>query len=213
MKKNIVARHIKHLRESHQLSVSQLSTIFGKSRTTFSQIELGNMKLPQDFLTDIADFFAVSLDWLTGRTDEPYSLSVIQNQEASLLKLSQQISLSRSQNLIYYLAIIRIFELDAYWSKVNKYSIDQRADVIYALNFWKYAASKLYEDGYTSQKSSIAEAFEEIKQLSTEQKDSTLKADYIDRMISFIASQCSSKRAGTAFTKICYNTIKTLENR
>lgn len=211
-KNTMIANRIKLLRECHHLSVSQISTIFGKSRTTFSQIELGNMKLPQDFLIEIANFFAVSLDWLTGRTDEPYSLSVIQNQEASLFKLSQQISLSRNQNLIYYLAITFICDLDTYYRNANKYSIDQRADVIYALNFWKYAANKLYEDGYNSQKESIQEVLSEILHISDAPNDSIFRNDYVDKMIYFFSGKYPSKRAGSSFAIICYDCIDVLKN-
>ncbi len=197
MQKNIfIPSRIKQIREAHNLQATQLSLIFGKERTAFAQIELGRMKLPQDFLIEIADFFAVSLDWLTGRTETPYVSEVIERLEHDLYDLFKSISLSNKEELIYFkAALLSYFTVD-YFKYSGGYDLEQRANVIYALNFWKYVAIKLNNYGFNSQEISLPKVLNQIEFHQIEFGDTGM---------------FSSKRAATAFITLCNQCIAMLD--
>lgn len=197
MQTNIyIAERVRHLRESYSLSSGQLSSIFGKERKAFTHIELGTTKLSQDFLIEIADFFAVSLDWLTGRTETPYSNEVIERLERDLYDLFTSISLSNKKELIYFkAALLSYFTVD-YFKYSGQYDLEQRANVIYALNFWKYVAIQLDSAGFNSQEISLPEALHQIEFHQIEFGD---------------AGMFSSKRAATAFIALCNQCIAILD--
>lgn len=123
-----IAERVKYLRESHDLSAGQLSLIFGHERKAITHIELGRTKLSQDFLIDIADFFAVSLDWLAGRTETPYANEVIGHLEIETLPCKE------------YLIGANVLTKEDFWD-TRKLTLEQRANVIFALHFLKYFAS------------------------------------------------------------------------
>ena len=172
--KETIASRLRQLREYHNLSVSQASSIFGKNKAAFSQIELGNIKLSHDFLIEIADFFAVSLDWLTGRSEEPYSDSVIKRLENELAALYHDVNLSKNQDLLYFKAAIILYFSKDYFSYSEEYTLEERADVVYALNFLKYAAKLLDEEGYNSQEKPFQTALYEKSKMSDDEKESII---------------------------------------
>lgn len=123
-----IAERVKYLRESHELSAGQLSLIFGHERKAITHIELGRTKLSQDFLIEIADFFAVSLDWLTGRTDISYVNEVIEYLEIETLPWKE------------YLISTNVLTREDF-KDTRKLTLEQRANVIFALHVLKYFAS------------------------------------------------------------------------
>ena len=66
----IFCRRLRQLRKTHKLTAEQLGKIFNVSKQTVSRWELGDRLPPLDVVVAIADYFGVSLDWLTGRTDQ-----------------------------------------------------------------------------------------------------------------------------------------------
>ncbi|SDF28016.1 helix-turn-helix domain-containing protein [Sporolituus thermophilus] len=60
---------LRQLRQKHNLTAEQFGRIFNVSKQTVSRWELGDRIPPLDVVVAIADYFDVSLDWLTGRTD------------------------------------------------------------------------------------------------------------------------------------------------
>ena len=79
----IFAKNFKLLRLSHFLSMSDLAYILNfKNKSTISQLE--SIKIYPSFekLLDIADLFAVSIDWLVGRSSQPYDEELILNLES-----------------------------------------------------------------------------------------------------------------------------------
>ncbi len=69
--KKIFCCRLKQLRIEHKLTLEQFGEVFSVTKQTTSRWEKGD-RLPQiDVITDIADYFNVSVDYLVGRTDNP----------------------------------------------------------------------------------------------------------------------------------------------
>lgn len=65
---------LKDLREDADLTQAELAKILGCYQTTYSRYETGITSVPIDVLIKLADFYQVSIDYITGRTNErnPY---------------------------------------------------------------------------------------------------------------------------------------------
>ena len=62
---------IKQLRENREITQIEISNALDINVSVYNKIELGIRPLREEELTAIADFFNVSIDYLTGRTDNP----------------------------------------------------------------------------------------------------------------------------------------------
>lgn len=72
----LFSNRLRELRISHGLSTSQLASILGfKSKGSIGNFESGKAIPLADSLYSIANFFKVSLDYLTGRSDIPHLLN------------------------------------------------------------------------------------------------------------------------------------------
>lgn len=65
---------LKDLREDHDLTQSQISTLLNISQVAYSYYELGKRSIPLELLSKLADFYHTSIDYILYRTDEiaPY---------------------------------------------------------------------------------------------------------------------------------------------
>ena len=65
---------IKSLREDHDLTQKQLSSLLNISQVAYSYYELEKRNIPLELLSKLADFYETSIDYLLYRTDEyiPY---------------------------------------------------------------------------------------------------------------------------------------------
>ena len=70
---------IKSLREDHDLTQKQLSSLLNISQVAYSYYELEKRSIPLELLSKLADFYETSIDYLTCRTDErkPYNKSIL----------------------------------------------------------------------------------------------------------------------------------------
>lgn len=62
---------IKQLRENREITQKEISNALDINVSVYNKIELGIRPLREEELTAIADFFNVSIDYLTGRTNNP----------------------------------------------------------------------------------------------------------------------------------------------
>ena len=69
----IFAQRITFLRKSKNMSLKQLGDAVGKTNQVISLFEKGKSLPSFEVLCKLADALDVSLDWLTGRTDDPDS--------------------------------------------------------------------------------------------------------------------------------------------
>ncbi|MGN0745823.1 MAG: helix-turn-helix domain-containing protein [Aristaeellaceae bacterium] len=62
-------RRIRDMREDADLTQAQVAEYLGVAQTVYSRYERGYQTIPLPLLIRLADYYEVSLDYLTGRTD------------------------------------------------------------------------------------------------------------------------------------------------
>ena len=61
-------QRIRDMREDADLSQKQIAAYLGIAQTVYSRYERGFQTIPLEHLISLADYYHVSLDYLTGRT-------------------------------------------------------------------------------------------------------------------------------------------------
>lgn len=61
-------RRLRDMREDSDLSQRQIAEYLGIAQTVYSRYERGYQTIPLEHLIALADYYRVSLDFLTGRT-------------------------------------------------------------------------------------------------------------------------------------------------
>lgn len=64
-------RRIRDLREDSDLTQQAVADLLHIRQTVYSRYERGAQTIPLEHLIRLADFYHVSLDYLTGRTQKP----------------------------------------------------------------------------------------------------------------------------------------------
>lgn len=82
---SIIASRIKLLEFQYHISLKNLADMLDISPNTLSKWQTGKRYPVTDNLVEMADFFAVNLDWLTGRDTQKYSIHIIEKLEEKLL--------------------------------------------------------------------------------------------------------------------------------
>lgn len=87
----IFAKHLKILRESHDLSMSELAELlFMKSSAAINEFEAGRSKPTLETAITISTYFGVSLEWLLGLSKIPYTEASIAS--ANIAKAERTLS-------------------------------------------------------------------------------------------------------------------------
>lgn len=63
---------LKELRRKHNLSQDQLAELLSVSRNTYSNYERNVREMDHDVILFLADYYKVSLDYIFGRTNNPF---------------------------------------------------------------------------------------------------------------------------------------------
>ena len=63
---------IRNLREDKDLTQAKMGEILSCSQRVYSNYERGDIDIPTSTLIKIADFHEVSVDYLLGRTENPF---------------------------------------------------------------------------------------------------------------------------------------------
>lgn len=129
----LFVKNIKLLRLSHSLSMSDLAHLLNfKNRGSIGQMEK-NMIYPSfEKLIDIANLFTVSIDWLVGRSSEPYNDEILLNIEREIL------SISCTSNEVSFKLLRSPLIPEEYLNentRKNLYSLPVRANIIFLLRF------------------------------------------------------------------------------
>ncbi|MBR1607355.1 MAG: helix-turn-helix transcriptional regulator [Clostridia bacterium] len=61
-------QRIRDMREDSDLSQKQIAAFLGIAQTVYSRYERGYQTIPLEHLIALADYYHVSLDFMTGRT-------------------------------------------------------------------------------------------------------------------------------------------------
>lgn len=62
---------IKDIREDNDLTQKQISAIINCDQSLYSKYERGEREIPLSLIIKLADYYNTSIDYLTGRTDNP----------------------------------------------------------------------------------------------------------------------------------------------
>jgi len=65
----MIYKRIKNLRVDHDLTQAAIAKIIGCCQNTYSDYELGKINIPLDIMIKLADYYDVSVDYLTERTN------------------------------------------------------------------------------------------------------------------------------------------------
>lgn len=212
------------MRSRHDLSPAILADILGlKNKVTISKMETGSTMPQYNTIIEISDLFGVSLDWLTGRSTEQYNVDTIEKIEDYLLDVSKHLNVRDTPDLIYLYYVCHMeLEIQKYYDLRNEFTLEERADVIYALSFWCYASHRLHEEGFDSQRTTLYSALEEIDGYNDEEPSNAaihqilgVLAKHLHsyhEQIQFLSEKCSSKRAGNIFASQCKYCIAILHD-
>lgn len=131
----IFAKNFKQLRLTHSLSMSELALILNfKNKSTIAELETIKMLPSFKTLINIANVFAVKIDWLIGRTDERFDEAIISELETWILDIQL------ADNTTFR-DVAPHFYLDSSLIKVG-FSLADRANVIFVLQFLKAVTEK-----------------------------------------------------------------------
>ncbi|MGT2716413.1 helix-turn-helix domain-containing protein [Streptococcus respiraculi] len=90
--KNLFTQRLKELRKNAKLTQQQLSNELNIKQGTYSRWERGLLEPNLAQITDLAIFFHVSVDYLTGKRDKEYSTISAQEREAMSVEESSKIA-------------------------------------------------------------------------------------------------------------------------
>ncbi len=62
---------IRDMREDNDLTQKQISSVINCDQSLYSKYERGEREIPLSLIIKLADYYNTSIDYLTGRTDNP----------------------------------------------------------------------------------------------------------------------------------------------
>ena len=70
---------LKEIREDKGLKQSDVAKALGIKQQQYSEYEIGKRLIPINYLSDLADYYDTSIDYLLSKTDErkPYPKSIL----------------------------------------------------------------------------------------------------------------------------------------
>lgn len=139
MNSTIFSKRLKSIRLAHNLKSNTLGILVGApGKGSISKLEHAKSQPSFTPLTGIAEFFAVDLEWLVGRVDEPYREEVIAYEEQKLFPIYANVG-DKSVQLLPYQNFLPLPEdyIDLALRK-KTYSLALRADIIFLSRHLKY---------------------------------------------------------------------------
>lgn len=147
------SQNLRALRQSHYLSLSEMAVIINlKSKGSLSTLE--NAKNPPSFetLINIAEVFAVTIDWLVGRSSQPYNEEIILNLENQIMDIKVNSGTVFKKILPPLYANIE--------QRAIFFSVAERANLIFLLQYMKIITDNEPELLHGSQSSNKANIME-----------------------------------------------------
>ena len=70
---------LKEIREDKDLKQCEVAKALGIKQQQYSEYEIGKRLIPINYLSDLADYYDTSIDYLLGKTDnrKPYPKSIL----------------------------------------------------------------------------------------------------------------------------------------
>lgn len=125
----LFANNIKNIREVHGLSMNELAILMHfKSKGTIGQLETLKAQPSFDFLLKMNCIFSISIDWLIGLSNQPYTHGSLLNAENNIEKIiSDNNKLELSLQLLpsYYLNLSE---------REQQFSLPIRANIVFLMH-------------------------------------------------------------------------------
>ncbi len=68
----MIFENIRNLREDHDKTQQEIADYLNIKQTTYSKYELGKINIPIEVFIKLADYYGVSVDYLTGRSKDKH---------------------------------------------------------------------------------------------------------------------------------------------
>ena len=125
----LFANNIKNIREVHGLSMNDLASLMHfKSKGTIGQLETQKAQPSFDFLLKMNSIFAVSIDWLIGISNQPYTHGSLLNAENNIEKI-----ISYNNKLEFSLKLLPNYYTNLS-EREKQYSLPIRANIVFLMH-------------------------------------------------------------------------------
>lgn len=125
----LFANNIKNIREVHGLSMNDLASLMHfKSKGTIGQLETQKAQPSFDFLLKMNSIFAVSIDWLIGLSNQPYTNGSLLNAENNINKI-----ICDNNKLEHSLKLLPNYYTDLS-EREKQYSLSVRANIVFLMH-------------------------------------------------------------------------------
>ena len=125
----LFANNIKNIREVHGLSMNDLASLMHfKSKGTIGQLETQKAQPSFDFLLKMNSIFAVSIDWLIGLSNQPYTNGSLLNAENNIKKIIYD-----NNKLEHSLKLLPNYYTDLS-EREKQYSLSVRANIVFLMH-------------------------------------------------------------------------------
>lgn len=101
-------QRLKDLREDMDLKQKDVYDALNMQKTTYTNYEQGKREIPFEVAIQIADFYQVSLDYLSGKTNDKKGLSknTLKEEEIEILDSFKQLSEKQKGEIEYHLKLL-----------------------------------------------------------------------------------------------------------
>ncbi len=125
----LFANNIKNIREVHGLSMNDLASLMHfKSKGTIGQLETQKAQPSFDFLLKMNSIFAISIDWLIGLSNQPYTNGSLLNAEININKIIYD-----NNKLEYSLKLLPNYYTDLS-EREKQYPLSVRANIVFLMH-------------------------------------------------------------------------------
>lgn len=105
------SQRLKTLRAEHNMTQSELAKRMNLARTTITGYETKNRQPSYENLTVMASIFDVSVDYLIGEEEPPFSVSLSDREQLideRAQRMYQQLSLRSKENVLEYMELLKL---------------------------------------------------------------------------------------------------------
>lgn len=139
MNSTFFSKRLKLIRLAHNLKGNTLGALIGApGNGSIGKLEKGKSQPSFTPLTGIAEFFAIDLEWLVGRVNDPYREEIISYEEKNLFPIYANVE-NKLIEILPYQDFLPLPEdyVDLTLRK-KTYSLALRADIIFLSRYLKY---------------------------------------------------------------------------
>lgn len=101
-------QRLRDLREDKDMTQAQMADVLGITRQQYQLYESGKREMPFNLIIDFADYFAVSIDYIAGRTNDKRGIgfSAYADEEDDILEKYRALDRERKNRVSGYLTAL-----------------------------------------------------------------------------------------------------------